>query len=41
MAEGFPRTAAMLRAAGYEVRELPNSECALIDGGMSCLSLRF
>ena len=41
MADGFPRTAAMLRAEGYEVRELPNSECALIDGGMSCLSLRF
>jgi dimethylargininase len=41
MAQGFPRTAAMLRDAGYEVRELPNSECALIDGGMSCLSLRF
>ena len=41
MAAGFPRTAAMLRAAGYHVREIPNRECALIDGGMSCLSLRF
>lgn len=41
MAAGFPRTAAMLRAAGHDVREIPNRECALIDGGMSCLSLRF
>ncbi len=41
MAAGFPRTAAMLRDRGIVVREVPNSECALIDGGMSCLSLRF
>jgi dimethylargininase len=41
MAAGFPRTAKLLRDGGYDVREVPNSECALIDGGMSCLSLRF
>ncbi|MCX7300214.1 MAG: arginine deiminase family protein [Rhodobacterales bacterium] len=41
MAGGFPRTTALLRGLGYGVREVPNSECALIDGGMSCLSLRF
>lgn len=41
MAEGFPRTADMLAAAGYEVRPVGNSECARLDGGMSCLSLRF
>jgi dimethylargininase len=41
MAAGFARTAALLRAAGHDVVEVPNSECALIDGGMSCLSLRF
>jgi len=38
---GFPRTAEKLRNAGYEVREIGNSECAKLDGGMSCLSLRF
>jgi len=31
----------MLRENGYEVREINNTECAKIDGGMSCLSLRF
>ena len=41
MAAGFPRTAAMLRGRGLDVGEIPNRECALIDGGMSCLSLRF
>lgn len=41
MAAGFPRTAARLDAAGYRVLALDNSECARLDGGMSCLSLRF
>lgn len=38
---GFPRTAETLSEAGYEVVEINNSECAKLDGGMSCLSLRF
>ncbi|MEL7466448.1 MAG: arginine deiminase family protein [Pseudomonadota bacterium] len=38
---GFPKTASRLRDAGYEVREIGNSEAAKLDGGMSCLSLRF
>lgn len=38
---GHPRTAALLRAEGYTLAELPNTEAAKIDGGMSCLSLRF
>ena len=38
---GFPRTRDALVAAGYAVREIGNSECAKLDGGMSCLSLRF
>lgn len=38
---GFPGTKAALMAAGYDVREIGNSECAKLDGGMSCLSLRF
>ncbi|TMV66541.1 dimethylarginine dimethylaminohydrolase, partial [Thioclava sp. BHET1] len=41
MPAGFPRTAEKLAAAGYRVREIGNSECAKLDGGMSCLSLRF
>jgi dimethylargininase len=41
MPAGFPQTAALLRDNDYNVREINNSECAKIDGGMSCLSLRF
>ncbi len=41
MAAGFPRTRDALLRAGYELREIGNSECAKLDGGMSCLSLRF
>ena len=41
MAAGFPGTRNALRTAGYAVREIGNSECARLDGGMSCLSLRF
>ncbi len=37
----FPMTATRLRNAGYEVKEIGNSEAAKLDGGMSCLSLRF
>jgi len=41
MPAGFPRTAEMLDKAGYEVVQVSNTECAKLDGGMSCLSLRF
>jgi len=41
MPAGFPQTAARLSAAGYDVREVGNTEAAKLDGGMSCLSLRF
>ena len=41
MPAGFPKTRDILVAAGYKVREVGNSECAKLDGGMSCLSLRF
>lgn len=37
---GFPRTAEMLAREGFEVVEIDNTECAKLDGGMSCLSLR-
>jgi len=38
---GFPRTAEALDNAGFTVREVANTEAARLDGGMSCLSLRF
>lgn len=41
MPAGFPHTAETLSKAGYKVRLIGNSECAKLDGGMSCLSLRF
>ncbi len=41
MPAGFPATRDRLIAAGYAIREIGNSECAKLDGGMSCLSLRF
>lgn len=37
----FPKTAECLRHAGYDVREINNTECAKLDGGISLLSLRF
>ena len=41
MPAGFPKTRELLDQAGYQVAEIGNSECAKLDGGMSCLSLRF
>ena len=41
MPAGFPKTAKKLQDAGYNLREIDNTECAKLDGGMSCLSLRF
>jgi dimethylargininase len=39
--KGFPKTATLLRDRGYQLVEIPNTEAAKVDGGMSCLSLRF
>lgn len=36
-----PRTAEMLQAAGLEVIALPTRQVALLDAGLSCLSLRW
>jgi dimethylargininase len=41
MAAGFPRFEAALRGLGYEVIPLDVSEFQKMDGGVSCLSLRF
>ncbi len=38
---GFPRTKKMIQGAGYKIIELDVSEFRKLDGGLSCLSLRF
>ena len=38
---GYPHLAARLRELGYTVLELDMSEFHKMDGGLSCLSLRF
>jgi len=38
---GFPKTSALIASAGYKVREVDVSEFQKLDGGLSCLSLRF
>ena len=41
IAAGYPRTAALLRTHGYDTLPLDMSEFRKMDGGLSCLSLRF
>ncbi len=41
LASGFPETADLLSNAGYDLTLLPMTEAAKLDGGLSCLSLRF
>jgi dimethylargininase len=41
IAAGYPRTAAALRERGFALIELDMSEFKKMDGGLSCLSLRF
>ncbi len=36
---GYPKTAALLRAHGYDVLPVPTTEFAKADGGVTCLSL--
>lgn len=38
---GFPETHHLLRAAGFDVIIIDASEAQKMDGGLSCLSLRF
>lgn len=38
---GFPATADLLEASGYRVNTVPAGQAALLDGGLSCQSLRF
>lgn len=41
LSTGNPRTAETLRKEGFKVRELNTTQAALVDGGLSCMSLRF
>jgi len=41
MPAGFPATRDRIESAGFTTVEIGNTECAKLDGGMSCLSLRF
>lgn len=41
MPNGFPKTTERLMSLGYAVKQVGNSEAAKLDGGMSCMSLRF
>ncbi len=38
---GFPKTCQMIKNAGYQTIEVDVSEFRKLDGGLSCLSLRF
>lgn len=40
-ADGFPKTLNLLTEAGYDVVVMDVSEAAKVDGGLSCMSLRF
>ena len=39
--KGFPKTVKMIKNAGYQTIEVDVSEFRKLDGGLSCLSLRF
>jgi dimethylargininase len=41
VAHGFPKTAALLRGLGHDVTDLEMSEYRKMDGGLSCLSVRW
>lgn len=39
--QGYPRTHALLKAAGKSIVELPTRQIHRMDGGLTCLSIRF
>ena len=41
VAKGFPYSQKTIRGAGYPIIEVDVSEFRKLDGGLSCLSLRF
>jgi len=41
ISDGFPKTAELLEASGFSAIAIATSEAAKVDGGLSCMSLRF
>ncbi len=41
LAEGFPRSVDLLEKSGFSVATIPVYEAAKVDGGLSCMSLRY
>ncbi len=41
LSAGYPKSQALLTDLGYQVHVLDTSQPALVDGGLSCMSLRF
>lgn len=41
MPAGFPKTRRKLEAPGRDIRELETDEARKMDGGLTCLSIRF
>jgi dimethylargininase len=41
LSAGFPATADLIARENYQIELVPTSQAALLDGGLSCLSLRF
>ena len=41
VADGNPETADILTRNGYDVTPVPTAQAAMLDGGLSCMSLRF
>lgn len=39
--EGYPKTLAKIQTLGLQIRVIPTSEFKKMDGGLTCLSLRF
>jgi len=39
--DGFPATAEMLAREGYSIETTPVTQASLLDGGLSCMSLRY
>ena len=39
--KGYPKMLELLKQTGYKLREVDTSEYRKLDGGLSCLSLRF
>ncbi|MBE9537544.1 MAG: hypothetical protein IMF06_00600 [Proteobacteria bacterium] len=41
ISRGYPQSEALLKTQGYRLVVLDTSEAAKVDGGLSCMSLRF